>query len=160
MVHAGVDTFFLLYLERFGVRKLEAFFATLVAVMTLSFGVMYFKAECPTHEVILGTVLPRIRCAAPACRQPATVVKYSKIKPQSLQLSDAHTPLARCCPACQHRGAATRAACCNCACPCVGGAQVSLYTITHTTGQGMKIHFSVLSNPLSALTVELWTWRL
>lgn len=66
-MHAGVDTFFLLYLERFGVRKLEAFFATLVAVMTLSFGVMYFKAECPTHEVILGTVLPRIRCAAPSC---------------------------------------------------------------------------------------------
>eukprot|EP00892_Ulva_mutabilis_P003688 jgi/Ulvmu1/1691/UM116_0002.1 len=59
----GVDTFFLLYLERFGVRKLEAFFATLVAIMTVSFGVMYFKAECPTDEVIIGTVVPRIRWA-------------------------------------------------------------------------------------------------
>lgn len=55
----------LLLLERLGVRKLEAFFGTLVAIMTVSFGVMYFKAECPTDEVVVGTILPRIRCDTP-----------------------------------------------------------------------------------------------
>lgn len=61
---AGIDTFFLLYLERLGVRKLEAFFGILVATMTASFGVMYFMAECPTDQVLLGTIVPRIRYAS------------------------------------------------------------------------------------------------
>jgi Mn2+/Fe2+ NRAMP family transporter len=56
----SIDTFFLLFLERLGVRKLETFFGVLVATMTVSFGVMYSKAHCPTGEVLLGTVLPRI----------------------------------------------------------------------------------------------------
>lgn len=61
----GIDTFFLLFLERLGVRKLEAFFGVLVATMTVSFGVMYSKAHCPTGEVLLGTLLPRIQCTPP-----------------------------------------------------------------------------------------------
>jgi natural resistance-associated macrophage protein len=56
----GVDTFFLLFLERLGARKLEAFFGVLVATMTASFGVMYAKAKCPTGQVLLGVLLPRI----------------------------------------------------------------------------------------------------
>lgn len=60
---AGIDTFFLLYLERLGVRKLEAFFGILVGTMTVSFGVMYLMADCPTEQVVVGTILPRIRCA-------------------------------------------------------------------------------------------------
>lgn len=59
----GVDTFFLLFLERLGARKLEAFFAVLVATMTVSFGVMYVQADCPTGEVLLGALVPRIRRA-------------------------------------------------------------------------------------------------
>ena len=66
VVITGVDTFFLLYLERLGVRKLEAFFGLLVGTMTIAFGVMYHRAECPTGEVLLGTALPRIQYA-PAC---------------------------------------------------------------------------------------------
>ena len=61
----GVDTFFLLYLERFGVRKLEAFFGALVATMTVSFGVMYVRAGCDSSAVLLGTAVPRIKCAPP-----------------------------------------------------------------------------------------------
>jgi natural resistance-associated macrophage protein 2 len=60
-ITAGVDTFILLYLERLGVRKLEACFGILVATMTVSFGVMYFIADCPTDQVLLGTILPRIK---------------------------------------------------------------------------------------------------
>jgi natural resistance-associated macrophage protein 2 len=57
----GVDTFFLLFLEKLGARKLEAFFGVLVATMTASFGVMYVKAKCPTADVLLGVLLPKMR---------------------------------------------------------------------------------------------------
>lgn len=98
---AGVDTFFLLYLERFGVRKLEAFFASLVAVMTISFGIMFFWAECPTNEVVLGTVLPRIRCAALLATYPAvpSVPESKGFRPSTLPClySHTHTPAIRGC---------------------------------------------------------------
>ena len=57
---AGLDTFFLLFLERLGVRKLEAFFGMLVGIMTISFGVMYVKADVPADEVLTGVLLPRL----------------------------------------------------------------------------------------------------
>ena len=53
----GVDTFVLLLLERFGVRKLEAFFAVLVATMTASFGVMYVQAGANTGELLISCLL-------------------------------------------------------------------------------------------------------
>lgn len=63
---AAFDTFLLLFLQYLGVRKLEAFFATLVAVMAISFGVIAFKADLPAKEVVLGVVVPRFKCAARA----------------------------------------------------------------------------------------------
>ena len=85
----GVDTFFLLYLERFGVRKLEAFFAILVATMTVSFGVMYAQAGCPTGEVLLGVVVPRIRYAVKCAHwlHCATKVSYR----HAVRTADVHT---------------------------------------------------------------------
>lgn len=45
------------------VSRLEAFFGALVGVMTISFGVMYFKADCPTAEVLAGVAIPRMQYA-------------------------------------------------------------------------------------------------
>eukprot|EP01025_Chloroclados_australasicus_P039390 TRINITY_DN4074_c0_g1_i1.p1 TRINITY_DN4074_c0_g1~~TRINITY_DN4074_c0_g1_i1.p1 ORF type:complete len:657 (-),score=91.20 TRINITY_DN4074_c0_g1_i1:420-2138(-) len=59
----GVDTFLLLTLERLGVRWLEAFFAVLVATMTMSFGWMYVKADCDTVELLKGAAVPTIQSA-------------------------------------------------------------------------------------------------
>lgn len=63
LMHAAADTFLLLYLEKLGIRKLEAFFAVMIGVMTISFGVMYVQSGAPTGEVILGVVLPRVEYA-------------------------------------------------------------------------------------------------
>jgi hypothetical protein len=61
---AGVDAFVLLFLEGLGARKLELFFSSLVAIMTLSMGWMYAHANCPTTEVVLGALIPRLRWAS------------------------------------------------------------------------------------------------
>eukprot|EP00049_Salpingoeca_infusionum_P019078 m.360086 g.360086 ORF g.360086 m.360086 type:complete len:552 (-) comp18868_c0_seq1:168-1823(-) len=48
----AADTFTFLFLERFGLRKLEALFASLIVVMSVSFGYMYVKMDPPQGEVV------------------------------------------------------------------------------------------------------------
>ena len=55
---AGFDTFILLLLVHLGVRKLEAVFAVLVAVMAVSFGVMSMHAGVPAGDVAHGAFVP------------------------------------------------------------------------------------------------------
>lgn len=47
-------SFIFLFLENYGVRKLEAFFAVLIAVMALSFAWMFGKAKPDGLEVLVG----------------------------------------------------------------------------------------------------------
>jgi len=55
-----VDTFTFLFLDRYGRRKLEFFFAFLILVMAVTFGINY-GADLPDQgEVALGVVWPRI----------------------------------------------------------------------------------------------------
>jgi len=56
----AVDAFFLLFLERLGVRLLEALFGLLIGIMVASFGIMYASAGVPTDEVIKGFLIPRL----------------------------------------------------------------------------------------------------
>ncbi|MBA4196523.1 MAG: iron/manganese transporter [Chitinophaga sp.] len=51
-----LDTFLLLWLQRFGIRKLEAFIIALVAIIGLSFLIEIFLAKPPMYEVITGFV--------------------------------------------------------------------------------------------------------
>ena len=73
-IHAGIDTFVLLFLERLGARQLEIFFATLVATMTVAMGWMYAHAECPTVEVIKGSLIPTLRLASSLQQQHPLLV--------------------------------------------------------------------------------------
>lgn len=43
-----------------GVRKLEALFAVLIAVMMASFGVMFARAGVPPSEVAAGFLIPNL----------------------------------------------------------------------------------------------------
>jgi len=52
------DTFTFLGLDKYGLRKLEAFFAVLITVMAWSFGYEYVVAAPDQVEVIKGMVLP------------------------------------------------------------------------------------------------------
>lgn len=61
-----VDSFLILYIERLGIRHLEAAFAVLISTMAASFFVMYVWAGVPAADVIEGTAPPppsQCRCA-------------------------------------------------------------------------------------------------
>eukprot|EP00092_Neocalanus_flemingeri_P006637 GFUD01007160.1.p1 GENE.GFUD01007160.1~~GFUD01007160.1.p1 ORF type:complete len:556 (+),score=105.63 GFUD01007160.1:38-1705(+) len=55
-----VDTFTFLFLERYGRRKLEYFFAFLIAVMALSFGINYGRDLPDQGGIALGSIIPSI----------------------------------------------------------------------------------------------------
>ncbi|XP_043766002.1 natural resistance-associated macrophage protein 1 isoform X4 [Cervus elaphus] len=61
-----VDTFFFLFLDNYGLRKLEAFFGFLITIMALTFGYEYVVARPAQGALLQGLFLPS--CAG--CGQP------------------------------------------------------------------------------------------
>lgn len=62
-LYAGVlititDTFIFLFLDKYGLRKLEAFFGFLITVMAISFGYEYIKVAPTQGEVVKGLFVP------------------------------------------------------------------------------------------------------
>ncbi|NWU53634.1 NRAM1 protein, partial [Dromas ardeola] len=53
-----VDTLFFLFLDKYGLRKLEAFFGLLITVMALTFGYEYVVVRPGQVEVLKGIFLP------------------------------------------------------------------------------------------------------
>ncbi|KAF2073836.1 hypothetical protein CYY_004863 [Polysphondylium violaceum] len=56
----AADTFTFLFLEKYGVRKLEFFFCSLIAVMVIAFGIEYGISKPDQVEVIKGIFIPRV----------------------------------------------------------------------------------------------------
>ena len=58
------DTFFFLFLDRYGLRKLEVFFAILITIMAVTFGTEFFLAVAPDSSnlvsILEGFVIPSI----------------------------------------------------------------------------------------------------
>lgn len=54
------DSFLFLFIHYFGVRKLEGFFAFLIAVMAIAFGVNMVKSEPDYSEMAKGWLVPRV----------------------------------------------------------------------------------------------------
>ena len=52
------DTFLFLFLDKYGLRKLEAFFAFLITTMAVSFGFEYIQAAPNQKDVIYGITVP------------------------------------------------------------------------------------------------------
>uniref|UniRef100_A0A452V0P3 Natural resistance-associated macrophage protein 1 n=1 Tax=Ursus maritimus TaxID=29073 RepID=A0A452V0P3_URSMA len=61
-----VDTFFFLFLDNYGLRKLEAFFGFLITIMALTFGYEYVVARPAQLAVLRGLLLP----SCPGCGHP------------------------------------------------------------------------------------------
>ncbi|XP_076787789.1 natural resistance-associated macrophage protein 1 isoform X1 [Arvicanthis niloticus] len=61
-----VDTFFFLFLDNYGLRKLEAFFGFLITIMALTFGYEYVVARPSQRALLTGLFLP----SCPGCGQP------------------------------------------------------------------------------------------
>lgn len=56
----GVDGFVFLFLENYGVRKLEALFGVLISVMAISFAWMFCQAQPSAGELLVGLFVPRV----------------------------------------------------------------------------------------------------
>ncbi|KAJ7264422.1 hypothetical protein O6H91_01G024400 [Diphasiastrum complanatum] len=56
----GFSGFLFLFLENFGVRKLEAFFAVLIAIMAISFAWVFGKAGPDMKQIFSGLVTPYV----------------------------------------------------------------------------------------------------
>lgn len=56
----AADTFTFLFLESYGVRKLEAFFGALILTMAVTFGVEYVISEPDQVALLEGLVIPRV----------------------------------------------------------------------------------------------------
>ena len=52
-----MDAFLFLFLERLGIRNLEAFFGILIGVMAVSFGYMYVEADVAITDVARGLLV-------------------------------------------------------------------------------------------------------
>ncbi|XP_038721596.1 metal transporter Nramp3-like [Tripterygium wilfordii] len=60
VIITALDCFIFLFLENYGVRKLEAVFAVLIATMALSFAWMFGDAKPSAKDILLGIVVPKL----------------------------------------------------------------------------------------------------
>ncbi|XP_013375328.1 PREDICTED: natural resistance-associated macrophage protein 1 isoform X3 [Chinchilla lanigera] len=84
-----VDTFFFLFLDNYGLRKLEAFFGFLITIMALTFGYEYVVARPAQGALLRGLFLPSCRgCGQPELLQAVGIVG-AIIMPHNIYLHSA-----------------------------------------------------------------------
>ncbi|XP_031101791.1 metal transporter Nramp3-like [Ipomoea triloba] len=83
---SAFDCFIFLFLENYGVRKLEALFAFLISVMALSFAWMFVQTKPSGVQLLLGIVVPKI--SSKTVKQAVAVVGCS-IMPHNVFLHSA-----------------------------------------------------------------------
>eukprot|EP00257_Ricinus_communis_P000495 XP_002510129.2 metal transporter Nramp2 [Ricinus communis] len=72
VVITALDCFMFLFLENYGVRKLEAAFAILIATMAISFAWMFGDTKPSGKELLMGILIPRL--SSKTIRQAVGVV--------------------------------------------------------------------------------------
>ncbi|KAK9740298.1 hypothetical protein RND81_03G025000 [Saponaria officinalis] len=60
VVITACDCFVFLFLESYGVRKMEAAFAIMVATMAISFAYMFADAKPSGQELLIGIIIPKL----------------------------------------------------------------------------------------------------
>ncbi|KAI0511362.1 hypothetical protein KFK09_011992 [Dendrobium nobile] len=60
VVITALDCFMFLFLENYGVRKLEAFFALLISTMAISFAWMFGETKPSGRELLIGVLIPKL----------------------------------------------------------------------------------------------------
>ncbi|XP_050293730.1 protein Malvolio-like [Anthonomus grandis grandis] len=84
-----VDTFTFLFLDKYGLRKLEMFFALLIAVMGISFGYEYVISDPNPADVTKGLFIPWCQNCDTAVLLQAVGVVGAVIMPHNLYLHSA-----------------------------------------------------------------------
>uniref|UniRef100_A0A3Q3JZS7 Solute carrier family 11 member 2 n=1 Tax=Monopterus albus TaxID=43700 RepID=A0A3Q3JZS7_MONAL len=83
------DTFVFLFLDKYGLRKLEAFFGFLITVMALSFGYEYVLVNPNQGDVLKGMFMPYCAGCGPAQLQQAVGIVGAVIMPHNIYLHSA-----------------------------------------------------------------------
>ncbi|KAK7389853.1 hypothetical protein VNO78_25148 [Psophocarpus tetragonolobus] len=60
VIITAMDCFFFLFLENYGVRKLEGVFAFFIGTMGFSFAWMFFDTKPSEEELMMGLLIPRV----------------------------------------------------------------------------------------------------
>lgn len=83
------DTFLFLFLDKYGLRKLEAFFGFLIMVMAVTFGAEFGIAQPNTSKLLQGLVIPWCAgCSSMVIKQAVGIVG-AVIMPHNLYLHSA-----------------------------------------------------------------------
>ncbi|KAG7318743.1 hypothetical protein KOW79_017217 [Hemibagrus wyckioides] len=84
-----VDTFVFLFLDKYGLRKLEAFFGFLITIMAVTFGYEYVRVSPDQGALLKGMFVPYCQgCGAPQLEQAVGIVG-AVIMPHNIYLHSA-----------------------------------------------------------------------
>nr|ABE97050.1 natural resistance-associated macrophage protein beta [Scophthalmus maximus] len=83
------DTFVFLFLDKYGLRKLEAFFGFLITVMAISFGYEYVLVKPDQGELLKGMFLPYCAGCEPVQLEQAVGIVGAVIMPHNIYLHSA-----------------------------------------------------------------------
>ncbi|XP_035633940.1 natural resistance-associated macrophage protein 2-like isoform X1 [Oncorhynchus keta] len=84
-----IDTFVFLFLDKYGLRKLEAFFGFLITIMAVSFGYEYVMVRPDQGELLKGMFLPYCEGCGPAQMEQAVGIVGAVIMPHNIYLHSA-----------------------------------------------------------------------
>ncbi|NWU00894.1 NRAM2 protein, partial [Urocynchramus pylzowi] len=83
------DTFVFLFLDKYGLRKLEAFFGLLITIMALTFGYEYITVKPNQEKLLQGLFIPYCQdCGTPQLEQAVGIVG-AVIMPHNMYLHSA-----------------------------------------------------------------------
>uniref|UniRef100_A0A3B3RQL7 Solute carrier family 11 member 2 n=1 Tax=Paramormyrops kingsleyae TaxID=1676925 RepID=A0A3B3RQL7_9TELE len=83
------DTFVFLFLDKYGLRKLEAFFGFLITIMAITFGYEYVVAGPNQGELLKGMFLPYCKDCGPVQLEQAVGIVGAVIMPHNIYLHSA-----------------------------------------------------------------------
>uniref|UniRef100_A0A671V4Z8 Natural resistance-associated macrophage protein 2-like n=1 Tax=Sparus aurata TaxID=8175 RepID=A0A671V4Z8_SPAAU len=84
-----IDTFFFLFLDKYGLRKLEAFFGLLITIMAITFGYEYVRVSPDQGELLKGMFVPYCEGCGPAQLTQAVGIIGAVIMPHNIYLHSA-----------------------------------------------------------------------
>uniref|UniRef100_A0A8C7S8I0 Solute carrier family 11 member 2 n=1 Tax=Oncorhynchus mykiss TaxID=8022 RepID=A0A8C7S8I0_ONCMY len=84
-----IDTFVFLFLDKYGLRKLEAFFGVLITIMAITFGYEYVTVRPDQGELLKGMFMPYCEGCGPVQLEQAVGIVGAVIMPHNIYLHSA-----------------------------------------------------------------------
>ncbi|XP_061470957.1 natural resistance-associated macrophage protein 2 isoform X2 [Rhineura floridana] len=83
------DTFVFLFLDKYGLRKLEAFFGFLITIMAVTFGYEYVRVKPDQGQLLKGMFMPYCKDCGPPQLEQAVGIVGAVIMPHNMYLHSA-----------------------------------------------------------------------